>query len=412
MISRFDARLLLTARILALILPLCFIAGRVAVDVALSLTVILFVLRSAAARDWSWTRSAWFKIGAGLWLWMLFVSLFAFDSGLSFSQAAPWLRFLIFAAALEAWILDETWMRRLLWVLTGVVVFVALDVWLQYFTGSEIFGRARPSDQRLTGPFNGLRVGIFITKVMFPVILGAFVWRLWRRPAAKAGFIAMTLLLVGAVFVSGERMALLLCLIGLGLAAVVQRGAARAWMVGTLALALVAVVALGLSDPRMLQRHVEQTAETAQGLSDSPYGQIWRSALHLASERPLTGVGMKNFRVACDDPVIGLPEAEVPLRCTTHPHNLYIEWLTEAGVPGLLGFLLLVAVWGRRLWRASRAEPINLWLLGPLVAVAIHLWPLGPSASFFSNWFGGIFWLCMGWALAAARLAEQRRSMR
>lgn len=412
MISRFDARLLLVARILVLILPLLFIAGRVAVDTALSLTVILFVLRSAAARDWSWTRSAWFKIGATLWLWMLFVSLFAFDSGLSFSQAAPWLRFLIFAAALEAWILDETWMRRLLWVLTGVVVFIGLDVWLQYFTGSEIFGRARPSDQRLTGPFDGLRVGIFITKVMFPVILGAFVWRLWRRPEAKAGFIAMTLLLVGAVFVSGERMALLLCLVGLGLAAVVQRGAARAWMVGTLALALAALVALGLSDPRMLQRHVAQTAETAQGLADSPYGQIWRSALHLASERPLIGVGMKNFRVACDDPVIGLPAAEVPLRCTTHPHNLYIEWLTEAGVPGLLGFLLLVVAWGRRLWRASRAEPINLWLLGPLVAVAIHLWPLGPSASFFSNWFGGIFWLCMGWALAAARLAEQRRSMR
>src|SRR3569832_1563571 len=108
---------------------------------------------------------------------------------------------------------------------------------------------------------------------------------------------------------------------------------------------------------------------------------------------------MKNFREACDDPVIGLPAAEAPLRCTTHPHNLYLEWLAEAGVPGLLGFLALIAAWSRRLWRASRIEPLDLW-------------PIGPSASFFSNWFGGIFWLCMGWALAAARLAEQRRAMR
>src|SRR3569832_104767 len=105
-------------------------------------------------------------------------------SRVAFSQAAPWLRFLIFAAALEAWVLDETWMRRLLWVFTGVVVFVGLDVWLQYFTGSEVFGRARPSDQRLTGPFDGLRAGIFITKLMFPVILGAFLWHAWRRPDA------------------------------------------------------------------------------------------------------------------------------------------------------------------------------------------------------------------------------------
>src|SRR3569832_1470565 len=410
MSSRAESQLLLVARVLVLLLPLCFIGGRVAVDVTLSLTVVLFVVRSVIAHDWAWTRSAWFRIGVALWLWMLFIGLFAFDSRLSFSQAAPWLRFLIFAAALEAWVLDETWMRRLLWVFTGVVV--GLDVWLQYITGSEVFGRARPSDQRLTGPFDGLRAGIFITKLMFPVILGAFVWHAWRRPDAKLRLMFMTSLLVGAVFVSGERMALLLCLGGLGLATGLQRGAARAWMMGTLALAFAAVIALGLADPRMLQRHVEQTAETAHGLLDSPYGQIWRSALHLASERPLLGVGMKNFRVACDDPVIGLPAAEAPLRCTTHPRNLYLEWLAEAGVPGLLGFLALIAAWSRRLWRASRIEPIDLWLLGPLVAVAVHLWPIGPSASFFSNWFGGIFWLCMGWALAAARLAEQRRAMR
>ena len=81
-------------------------------------------------------------------------------------------------------------------------------------------------------------------------------------------------------------------------------------------------------------------------------------------------------------------------------------------MPGQLGFLALIAARSRRLRRASRLEPIDRWLLGPQVAVAVQLWPIGPSARFISNWFGGIFWLCMGWALAAARLAEQRRAMR
>src|SRR3569833_2432203 len=279
MSARLESGLLLPARILVLMLPLCLLGGRVAGEAALSLIALLFVARSVLARDWAWTRTVWFKVGVGLWLWMLVVSVFAHKPALSFSQAAPWLRFLIFAAALEAWVLDEKKKRRLLWVFSGVVVFVGLDVWLQYFTGSEVFGRARPSDQRLTGPFDGLRAGIFITKLMLPVILGAFLWHAWRRPDAKLRLMLMTSLLVGAVFVSGERMALLLCLGGLGLATVLQRGAARAWMMGTMALALAAIVALGLADPRMLQRHVEQTAETAHGLLDSPYGQIWRSAL-------------------------------------------------------------------------------------------------------------------------------------
>src|SRR3569623_3040660 len=141
-------------------------------------------------------------------LWMLVVSVFALDPALSFSQAAPWLRFLIFAAALEAWVLDELWMRRLLWSVTGVVTFVAADVWLQYATGTDLFGHQRPSDERLAGPFDGLRAGSFIAKLMFPVVLGAFLRQAWQRPAKKLQLVSLTALMVGAVFVRGERMAL------------------------------------------------------------------------------------------------------------------------------------------------------------------------------------------------------------
>ena len=398
-----ESKMLVVARVLVMIMPLCLIGGRVAVDFALSLTMILFLVRSALAGDWQWARSPWFRIGAALWLWMLVFSPFAFDPRLSFSQAAPWIRFLIFAAALETWVLNETWMRRLLWVASGAVVFVAADSWLQYFSGSDLFGHPRPSAERLDGPFNGLRPGIFITKMMFPVVLGALVWRAWDQAWAKGMMIALVLLCVGAVFISGERMALLLALAGLGFAGLLHKGMLRKLLAASLVLAAAGFALLALYDPHMLERHVTETVDTAESLHDSPYGEIWRSALHLTAQRPLLGVGMKNFRVACADPDIALPES-VENRCATHTHNLYLEFLTESGVPGFIGFVVLVAAWGRYLWRGWRIEPRNLWLLGPLVAVAVHLWPFGPSASFFSNWFGSIFWLSLGWALAAVRM--------
>ena len=401
-----EGKMLTVARVLVVIIPICLIGGRVAADFALSLTAILFLVRSALAKDWRWAGSTWFRVGAALWLWMLFITPFAFDPRLSFSQAAPWIRFLIFAAALEAWVLNEVWVRRLLWVASGAVVFVAADTWLQYLSGSDLFGHPRPGADRLSGPFNGLRPGIFTTKMMFPVVLGALVWRAWEQAWAKGLMIALVLLCVGAVFVSGERMALLLALAGLGFAALLGRGMLRKLLAGSLGLAALGFTVLALYDPHMLVRHVTETVDTAESLHDSPYGEIWRSALHLTAQRPLLGVGMKNFRVACADPAVALPE-NVANRCATHTHNLYLEFLTEAGVPGFLGFVLLVAVWGRHLWRAWRIEPRNLWLLGPLVAVAVHLWPFGPSASFFSNWFGSIFWLSLGWALAAVRIRDR-----
>jgi O-antigen ligase len=115
---------------------------------------------------------------------------------------------------------------------------------------------------------------------------------------------------------------------------------------------------------------------------------------------------MKNFRIACDDPVIGLPE-KLPMRCATHPHNRYLEFLTESGVPGFVGFVALVAAWGRRLWQGWHMQPRNVWLMGPMTAIVmVFLWPFGPTSSFFSNWFGVMFWVSLGWALAAVRLRE------
>src|SRR3569832_2924492 len=99
MSSRAESLLLLVARVLVLILPRLFIGGRVAVDVALSLTVVLFVVRSVFAHDWAWTRSAWFRIGVALWLWMLFIGLFAFVCWLLFCLVVLLLRFLFFVVA-------------------------------------------------------------------------------------------------------------------------------------------------------------------------------------------------------------------------------------------------------------------------------------------------------------------------
>lgn len=406
-----QSTLLTVARWLVLILPLCMVGGRVAVDAALSLTAILFLVHSACARDWSWTRRTWFRLAVVLWLWMLLISLFAFEPRQSFSQALPWIRFLIFAAALEHWVLDEAWMRRLAWSMTAAVAFVAGDTWLQYLTGVDLFQKPRPDIYRLTGPFDDKMPGIFIAKMMFPVVLGALAWQAWQRNWAKGVFILMVTFFVGAVYVSGERMALLYAVAGLFLAAILQKGVLRVYLAGGLIAALLVGVVLSRTNSDLVNRHATQTVETIEDVSDSPYGQIWHSALHLAAERPLHGVGMKNFRIACHDPQLGLPK-DVKMRCATHPHNIYLEFLVESGVPGLLLFIALVASWARRLLQGWREDPNNVWLLGPALALFVFLFPISTGSSFFSNWFGGIFWLCLGWALAAVRLRSDMSKAR
>ena len=405
----FEKYSLLTARVLTVAIPLWLVTGRAAADAAILLVALLFIVRSIVNRDASWLRATWVRIGLALWLWMLLISNFAFDVNLSYMQAVPWLRFLLFAVALEVWVLNAVWIRRLVISATVMLVFVAVDAWWQYFIGFDFFLHPRPSETRLTGPFDDLRVGTYLVKLMFPALLGFAVWRIGEQAnlGVKLFLGGAALIVIGAVFVSGERMAFLLLVLGLFLAAVLQKGALRAAVAGVLVLGTVGVGMVAMADRDMLDRQFTSVVTTLSTFRNSPYGELWRSALQLGSERPLTGVGMKNFRVACKDPQIGLPE-EVTVRCGTHPHNIYLEWFAESGVPGLLLLVLMLAALARHLWHGWQVEYSRAWMAGPVIAVIIQLWPAATTASFFSNWSGALMWLAIGWALAAARVSQDQ----
>lgn len=404
-----ERRLAIAARTLVVLLPVCYLAGRVPTDVALSLVALLFIGRSALTRDWAWTRSGWLRIGMALWLWMMIDSAFALDTSLSYQQSLFWWRFLVFAAALEWWVMDESCMRRVLIVATIVLVAVAVDTWAQYITGTDLLGHPPANAFRLTGPFDDPRVGSWIMRLMFPVVLGGFTWHLWKRNAHAAGILLSILVMTlgGAIVISGERMTMGLTVLGLGLAAVLHKGHIRGVILYGLGLLLAGGLILAVTNQEIVDRYVNQTSETMETLPSSPYGQIWRNALHMISKRPITGVGMKNFRVACDNPDLGLP-AKDEYRCATHPHNLYLEWAVGSGLIGLALFIALVAAWARRITPPAWKGTAGPWLYGPAIGVFLILWPLGPTGSFFSNWYGGAFYLSLGWALAAVRLSQQR----
>ena len=200
-------------------------------------------------------------------------------------------------------------------------------------------------------------------------------------------------------------MAFILVLFGLLLTALARLGLKRAVALGLIGVAVLAGVFLAGRGQISVHRQFTDTAQNLSYFWDSNYGHLWRSGVKVGSARPLTGVGMHNFRIACSRPGIGMPPSFFS-RCNLHPHNMYVEWFAESGAPGLLGFLVLIGVWLRRLWRAGRSVQWRGWVLGPAVGAFIYLWPVATTGSFFSNWNAVTFWLVLGWALAAARLAE------
>ncbi|WP_188579575.1 O-antigen ligase family protein [Tistrella bauzanensis] len=415
----------LAARILVVLMPVLLVVGRAPADIALSLVVLLFLVAMAIARDAAPFRTPWMKVALVFWVWLLASAPFALaDIGSAFGVSASFIRFPLFAAALSYWLIDDvTWRQRLLLCL-GVVL-GASAVWavIEWIDIALLINDGRPVI-RLTGPFEDNKVGIFILKLMFPV-LGFLAWRALlpadrladgpaRASTRGTGLVlGYAALLLVAILLSGERMALLMALAGMLIMGLLVR--ARLLRRLTLALLAAAVVLGGLTAvlaPRLYDRQIASTVETVSAIGDSIHGRYWQSGLDVGALAPWTGVGGKNFRLLCPEikaaEIAAFEDPQEIQFCATHPHNIYIEAYTEHGIPGLILFCMMIIALILALRGAGRDDRVT----GAAIGVLLTLWPLATHGSFYNNWNGAVFWLATGLMLALRNAAAIERKGR
>lgn len=154
--------------------------------------------------------------------------------------------------------------------------------------------------------------------------------------------------------------------------------------------------------PSVYHRQVNTTVEAVTNLLHTAYGRLWVSGVDLGLGDPVIGIGRKNFRHVCmeafgDEPGIeDHNDYNARHLCSTHPHNVYVEWFAETGVIGLALFLAMIAAWGREVFRHRLDDVAS----GAVIAVIVQIWPIAAQGSMFTNWNGVIFWLVIGWMLA------------
>ena len=118
------------------------------------------------------------------------------------------------------------------------------------------------------------------------------------------------------------------------------------------------------------------------------YLKIYRSGIEVFQNYPIFGVGNKNYRVeVCDRDKINKH-----YYCTTHPHQVYIEFLAEHG---LFGTFILLAILFYLIFRYLKIIMLskNLIQQGSFIYLIINFLPILPSGSFFSDFNSTLFWI-------------------
>ena len=112
----------------------------------------------------------------------------------------------------------------------------------------------------------------------------------------------------------------------------------------------------------------------------------------------IKGVGVRNYRVECKKDIykkIG------KYYCTTHPHNTFIQILSETGIIGFIFFIIFLGFVYLKLYINFRDvylknREINPKIVILLTIIAVNFFPLVPSGSFFNNWLSTLYFFPIG----------------
>jgi O-antigen ligase len=407
--SAVDKWLLTVATCATLALPIILPYARAIADALLSLIAVLFLASRCVDSDWAWLRAPQTRLMLLLWGWMLLCTLVAAQVQ-PVEQVVAALRFFVFAAALENWVLVDPLSRRRLWyVVLGVTTWIVLECWQQYLFGTSILGYRRFMDGALTGPFQRPIAGGTYLAVLFPAVLPLCFVLLrrggrfdWIYAIATLAFAAATMLLIG------QRMPSVLMLLGLCVTGLLFRQF-RVPVVLTMVAGAVLLASLPLVSPPTFGKLVVQFTHQMETFWQTPYGAIFGRAVTMIQANPWLGLGWDGFRDNCMQPaylhgVSWLPivDPASPAGCNIHPHNYWLQIATTAGLPGLVLFIALTVVWLRRI--AGGVEYLrNDRRAALLVIVFVMLWPIASATSLFTVPNAGWFFLMVGWGLAEAR---------
>lgn len=402
--DKVQARMVLAGLYLLLLLPLAMIFSRTLAEVCGGLLGILFLVHSYRIKQWGWLKETPIIFALLLWLYsVLVVTPFAIDPQASLSRI-DWFRFILLFAAIVYWLSDYHQELRLIAKIIIAVMFLSgLDAIYQFNTGFSLAGTPY-LEERLTGPFHKVIIGIYFAKLGIPFLGILFYYALRdKKKNELAILVAMMAYIFAIIILSNERTAALSFSVSLLLIATGMFISFKKWRpyIFVMLAAIAIFLALAYQTQPALQNRLHITHAMLQDFSQSPYAQLWKASLLMWQEHPVTGVGMLNFRVACP----ALEQRGLVTFCGPHSHNVYLEVLSEFGTLGFTALLLLITSLIVAVIEKHSAYPperviLTFFALGGLL---INFFPLAPTQSFFSNWPALLAWQSIAWSLALMR---------
>ena len=311
---------------------------------------------------------------------------------------------------------------KILGIFSGLVtIFLGLDIIFQYLFGYDFFGYVSTIENRYSGFLKEEFVaGSFISFFCIYLLIAMPI-----RFNNKKDFtilMILSLFFLSVIIITGERLALIRILFVLFcLLIFVKISNWKKFFAGSIVILL--IIFFFISNKSFKNRIYEtlfmsgintnyefspsiKKLDGKNSFTNSPWIAHWKVAYKIFQDNKLTGIGLKNFRVlSCNDDNYKVRNLLYDSSCTTHPHNTYMEILSELGVVGMIIFLFFIYKFIKNFFEI-RKKSIEIKILILSSLILFILIPILPSGSLFSSYNGGIIFYFISSYIALLKLNE------
>ena len=137
-----------------------------------------------------------------------------------------------------------------------------------------------------------------------------------------------------------------------------------------------------------------------ENFSSSAYGEIYKVGLSMFLDNPITGIGLSNYQNSCLN-ISKYKDMMVNYDCASHPHNLYIQWLSEGGIITFVSFFFLLFSILHLIFYGCNN---NVFKFVCIACILVLFWPIMSTGSLIKNWNGVLTFYIIGICVSLSRI--------
>ena len=376
--------------------PFIMLIERSPADAWLSILALVFAVRSLYQRDGAWLAHVWVRSAFIFWFVCLLSAALSITPNYALGEALSWFRFPLFAMATVFWLGHD---KRLIYAMI-LSTFFGMMLMSGILVAEVILDGFK--DGRLTWPYGDAVPGNYLAKATMPAFLVCVALAARCEKNFNAFLSAVIISATLAVsMLAGERINLILRIFCGGLAFLlnVKRMFNLVMMILFFCFSAILVISISPDFYRLATQFIQRIPVS----TDSDYLNVYYGAWHIFTDNVFLGIGTANFRELCSQLSIGLMD----FRCDNHPHNYYIQLLTETGILGFVSGIFMIASLVITLVCAGRNNKQNIFLVTAYIVPLGLFFPLQSTADFFGQWNNIFLWSAVALSMSAVNLRAE-----